>query len=85
MIKVGGKNSFEDDCKELADLKGESLIVVKSWEPPILDFIDLLECFEDGKVSIYLLGLNGRAKMSEVLMWKRKLQEHGYKDIEVFS
>ena len=85
LIFVGGKNSFNDDCKSLSDLSDESLIVVKSWEPPILDFIDLLECFEKKSFSIYLLGLSGVAKKSEVDMWKRKLVEFGYEGVEVYS
>ena len=85
IINLGGKNSFEDDCKRLKSLSDDSLIVVKSWEPPILDFIDLLECFGDKSFSIYLLGLNKSATKSEIDMWRRKLLEQGYKDIEVFS
>ncbi len=85
IIKLGGKNRFEDDCKTLGSLKGDSLLVVKSWEPPVLDFIDLLECFEEKNFYIYLLGLKESAKKSELNMWKRKLQEYEYKDIEVLS
>ncbi len=83
-LLIGGKNSFSKDCDSLKKLDGKSLIVVKAWEPPVLDFIDLLECFKSRDFFIYLLGLNDSVKDSEVFIWKRKLQEMGFSDIEVY-
>ena len=55
------------------------LVVVKSWEPPILDFFDYLEELEEensgSKIAIYLAGLKGRAKDEDIDIWKRKLNE----------
>jgi len=55
------------------------VVVVKSWEPPILDFFDYLEELQDenkgAKISIYLLGLNKRAKDEDIEIWLKKLNE----------
>jgi hypothetical protein len=55
------------------------VVVVKSWEPPILDFFDYLdelkEQNKDAKISIFLAGLNGKAKDEDVDIWLKKLNE----------
>ncbi len=80
----GGMRSFNKDSELLKSLKGNTLIVVKSWEPPILDFIDLLEFLDiDAKLYIYMFGLNKDIKSMDVDVWRRKLMENGYGDIEV--
>ncbi len=55
------------------------VVAIKSWEPPILDFFDYLEELQEenrgSKISIYLVGLNGKAKDEDVKIWQRKLNE----------
>lgn len=61
-----------DDAKDIA-------IVVKSWEPPIMDFFDfakeLQEENKNSKIVIYLLGLNGKAKSEDIDIWSKKIKE----------
>lgn len=67
-----------DTLKDTPDAK-DIVVVVKSWEPPILDFFDFLEELKDtnkdAKISIYLAGLNGKAKEQDVDIWIKKLNE----------
>ena len=66
------------------DLKGSLnsdniAVAVKSWEPPILDFFDYLEElqeeYKNSKISIYLVGLNGKASKEDIEIWSRKVKE----------
>ncbi len=54
-------------------------VAVKSWEPPILDFFDYLEELQEqypkAKISIYLVGLNGKATKEDTQIWSRKVKE----------
>ena len=54
-------------------------IVVKSWEPPIMDFFDFAKELEeqnrDSKIVIYLLSLNGKAKSEDIDIWSKKIKE----------
>jgi len=55
------------------------VVVVKSWEPPILDFFDYLEELQEqnpnSKITIYLVGLNGKAIKQDIDIWIRKIKE----------
>lgn len=64
--------------KNTPDAK-DIVVVVKSWEPPILDFFDFLEELQNenknAKISIFLSGLNGKADKENIDIWLRKLNE----------
>ncbi len=70
---------YIDVPKELnsIDESDNLVVVVKSWEPPIMDFFDYLEELkkEYKKITIYLVGLKGKANKSDVDIWLRKLNE----------
>jgi len=51
------------------------VLAVKSWEPPIMDFFDYLEELKANKISILLIGLNGKARQEDIDIWTRKLNE----------
>jgi len=79
---------------EKLDIKSDNrakdiVIAVKSYEPPILDFFDYLDDIKDenkdAKISLLMVGLKDKADKKDVDMWKRKLKELGYEDIEVLS
>ncbi len=61
------------------------VVVVASWEVPILDFFDFLEELlqSSDRVSILLVGLNGKAKKSDIDIWLRKIKELNL-DIKVY-
>ena len=61
------------------DNSNDIVVAVKSWEPPIMDFFDYLEELQDekpnAKISILLVGLNGKAESQDIEIWSRKLKE----------
>jgi hypothetical protein len=75
------------DIKSFDDAK-DIVIAVKSYEPPIMDFFDYLdEVMEENptsKISLLMIGLE-KPQEKDVDMWIRKLNELGYKEIEVLS
>lgn len=78
---LGGDYSFDEDEERVENATGMTLIYVKSWEPPTMDFIDLLEILiENGKVDevqLYPLGTVGRyyeSDATDIAVWKRKIQ-----------
>ena len=83
IVTVGGSSSFLEDEKRLESIKNDIVFVVKSWEPPILDFIDLLDFVKKKKVYIYLLGLNKKAESRDSDIWFRKFKEFGFDGLEV--
>ncbi len=62
-----------------SDNSDNIVVATKSWEPPIMDFFDYLEELQDenpnAKISILLVGLNGKPKSQDVDIWTRKLKE----------
>jgi len=81
VISVGGSNSFDEDEACASEAKGLVLLYVKSWEPPTMDFVDLLEMLLDNRaveeVQVYPLGTLERYYESEeknISVWKRKIQ-----------
>ena len=71
-------DSFNINLPHNKDAK-DIVIVVKSWEPPILDFFDFAKELEEqnsnSKIIIYLLGLNGKAKSEDIDIWSQKIKE----------
>ena len=71
-------DSFNINLPHNKDAK-DIVIVVKSWEPPILDFFDFAKELEEqnsnSKIVIYLLGLNGKAKKEDIDIWSKKIKE----------
>jgi len=86
---VGGSHTFSDDQKVVEGASRTILLYVKSWEPPTMDFIDLLEMLIENKnideVQLYPVGTVGRYYESdkrEIEVWKRKI--HGLKSDKVW-
>ncbi|HHH51757.1 MAG TPA: DUF2868 domain-containing protein, partial [Campylobacterales bacterium] len=77
---VGGTNSFTQDKDIAKRLSGKVALYIKSWEPPIMDFVDFLEMLIDNrdieKVEIYPLGTVGKYYKNsprDIFIWKRKI------------
>ena len=78
---VGGSNSFNKDLEIVKNSSGVVLLYVKSWEPPTMDFIDILEMLVENsrvkRVEIYPLGTIGRYYKNEpehIDIWRRKIE-----------
>ena len=78
---VGGRNSFKEDQVVVNSLDGKVLLYVKAWEPPTMDFIDLLESIIEKKevsfVDVAPLGTvtnNYHSRREDVEIWLRKLE-----------
>ena len=89
---VGGKNSFSDD-EAVADMaKGEILLFVKAWEPPTMDFIDLLELLIENpkviEIKLYPLGTPEHKYQShnrEIAIWIRKIESLKFKKVLIID
>jgi len=74
---VGYNTNIPSDLKSIDDA-ADIVVVVKSWEPPILDFFDYLEELKEdskGEIIIYFKGLNSKPKDEDIDIWLRKLNE----------
>lgn len=87
-FKLIGYNVNKDSLNLKSNDNAKDIVVaIKAYEPPLLEvFDDLDEIISkaQGKVSILLVGLNGKAKKSDVDIWIRKLKELKY-NLEVIS
>ena len=77
-FSVGGANSFDDDERVLEKSSGEIVLFVKSWEPPMMEFIDYLEDLSNkaDKIIVYPVGLvedGYKAKDRDIGIWENKL------------
>ncbi len=77
---VGGSNSYAQDLQIIKNMSGIVFLYVKSWEPPTMDFIDLLEMLIENrkvkKIQIYPLGTIGKHYKnsdSDVDVWIKKI------------
>ncbi len=77
LYKVGGDNSIREDEDILKSIDGDTLLYVKSWEPPTMDFIDFIEELSIRcHIIIYPMGsvdYEYRAKDEEFRIWERKV------------
>ncbi len=77
---VGGSNTYGQDLQIIENMSGIVFLYVKSWEPPTMDFIDLLEMLIENKkvkkIQIYPLGTIGKHYKnsdSDVDVWIKKI------------
>jgi len=78
---IGGKNSFAQDEAVVSEAIGEITLFVKAWEPPTMDFIDLLELLIENlkvkEIKLYPLGTLEQyyqSKSSDITIWRRKIK-----------
>ena len=77
IFSVGGNNSLEEDFKITSQIDNKVLIYIHSWEPPTMDFLDLLEEINQ-EIDIYPIGVrNQQASIKEIDMWSRWVDEVG--------
>lgn len=81
ILIIGGSNSYLEDLEIVKKLKGVISLYVKSWEPPTMDFVDVLEFLTDNRrikeVKIYPLGTIGKQYENDdedVAVWRRKIE-----------
>ncbi|CAA6807231.1 MAG: Unknown protein [uncultured Sulfurovum sp.] len=79
---VGGRNSFKEDQKIIANLEKSVLLYVKAWEPPTMDFMDFLDELLNKEellsVDICPLGTasnNYASESRDLHVWLKKLEQ----------
>ena len=92
MHVVGGRNSFSEDKAIVDGLKGKILLYVKAWEPPTMDFMDLLADVlvkkEVTLVEVCPLGTAAKqysSKKSDMEVWLKKLEQLDCEKLEVID
>jgi hypothetical protein len=77
LYKVGGDNSLREDEEILESIDSDTLLYVKSWEPPTMDFIDFIEELSSRcSTTLYPIGTveyKYRAKDEEFEIWERRV------------
>lgn len=75
IFSVGGSNSLDDDMEIISQIDDKILIYIQSWEPPTMDFLDLLDEINQD-IDIYPIGVrNQKASQKEIDMWSRWVEE----------
>ena len=75
----GGSRSLGEDEQIIALSRGTVLLLVKAWEPPMMDWADFLEdlCTVADRITVAPIGnaqTRYRADPKEAAVWSRKLQ-----------
>jgi hypothetical protein len=78
MVDVGGTRTLAEDETIIAQASGHVVLLVKSWEPPTMDFVDFLIELSDAveRVTVAPVGTGASgydASPAEVAVWGRKL------------
>lgn len=78
--EVGGTRSLSEDAAVVDRMQGEILFLVKAWEPPTMDWVDLLTEIAGrvDRVLVAPMGTPGHAYIPQakaVAIWGRKLQQ----------
>ncbi|CAB1276509.1 DUF2868 domain-containing protein [Candidatus Nitrosacidococcus tergens] len=100
IISGGGKNTIDQDQSIIEELKNTAtqlaiIIVVKAWEPPLLDFLDFLEMLRadigsERQITVIPIALNTDQKLTpaddkDLDIWGRKLQSLGDPKLVCYS
>ncbi len=75
----GGSRTLEEDAAILADISGDVLVLVKSWEPPMMEWVDFVEELSThaDRITIAPIGTqeqNYQATPKDAVIWSRKLR-----------
>ncbi len=78
---TGGTHSVADDDAIATNAHGKVLLYIKSWEPPMMDFLDFLEMLIENqkieRIEILPLGTlfqNYQPDSKAVAVWRRKIE-----------
>ena len=82
--EAGGGRSLEEDRQLLAEITEgrEILLIVKAWEPPMMEVIDFIEALEEKGSRVTLLPIGTpkqgyRAKANDRAVWVEKIASEG--------
>jgi len=75
----GGNGSLDEDDRVIASVKGSVLLLVKAWEPPMMDWVDFIEDLAVVATSVTIAPIGSaetqyQAHRDEAAVWSRKLQ-----------
>ncbi len=76
IFSAGGKNTLEEDDAIIEKVGDTVIVIVKAWEPPMREFLDLLRDMKAKRVSVFPIGsaeLGHRARSSDIDIWKMKI------------
>ena len=87
-LTIEGSKTHEEKIATLHKISGETLFVVKGWEPPIAEFADILESATEyaSRIVVVPVGLPpdyGMADEKWLGVWRRWLQAHPINKTEV--
>jgi hypothetical protein len=92
ILPVGGNSSFDEDEAKAHKAKGKTLVYVKAWEPPTMDFIDFLDILIENRgvdeIQVYPLGTVGHfyeSSEKEIAVWERKIEGENLKKVWVVN
>ena len=85
-ISVGGVMGLEEELAIVESSRGELLLYVKSWEPPIMDFVDFLEGLVSHAHRITLVPIGVEAEgyhphPQALEVWARRLESLNYSKV----
>ena len=86
----GGSRTLEEDAAIVERASGDVLVLVKSWEPPTMDWVDFLHDLVTAvdRVTVAPVGTEKqgyRAESKDVTVWSRKLSSIDLKKVVLWQ
>ena len=85
---LGGNKSLKEENAIIQNLQGDALLLIKAWEIPTMEFIDMLEemTTKVDHVTIYPLGYpknNYRANEKDIAIWEKKIASQNFTNVSI--
>jgi hypothetical protein len=91
IFELGGRHSPKENSRRVAKLSGRLLMLVKSWEPPTMDIVDMLEELSEKralKTALMPVGMRENSFQvdpGDMKIWIEKLSHCGLKSVEIIE
>ncbi len=90
IYETGGKKTLEEDRKEIEKAKGDVLMVVKAWEPPLMDFLDFLDMLSKkvNRVTVVPIGTEKEKyipKVRDIEVWEKRIATLPQNNIGIYT
>ena len=88
LYTIGGNNTWQEDLDILSKVDNDVALLVKSWEVPTMEFIDIIEELQNNTITtfIYPLGYpkdNYKAKQQHTKVWEEKLAQYKFNNVSI--
>jgi hypothetical protein len=84
---LGGNKTLQEDKTTITKQHGSVLLLVKAWEVPTMEFIDILEeLTHHNNVTLYPLGYahdGYKAKSEESAIWEQKIATQNLQNVSI--